>query len=75
MQDIPQHLLESINEHTKDGFVIFYTDKDGNSSYYPMTKSLTTLGGLLTYAKGVGTAWESNMVSNLSDFFRDGRDV
>jgi hypothetical protein len=75
MQDIPQSILESINEHTKDGFVIFYTDKNGQPSYMPMTKSLNTLGGLLTYAKGVGMAWESNMVSNLMKHFQDGENV
>jgi hypothetical protein len=62
--DFPQRLLEELDEHTSNGFVIFYTDKDGNSSFLPYTNGVT-LAGLLSHAKAASIAFESNLLQQM----------
>ena len=45
----PDKLLDQINEHTTGGFVIFFTNKDGQPEYIPYTDNEVILRGLISY--------------------------
>lgn len=69
-EDIPKEILERVNEFTNGGFIILYTDRDGNPSYTPYIKSATVLAGLLGYAKNLGIAWETSQLHKIINFFQ-----
>jgi len=68
--DIPNRILQELNEHTSNGFIIFYTDKDGNSSFIPHCNGVT-LAGLLMHAKAAGVAFESGLLGQMMNLNGD----
>lgn len=51
-------LLKTIDEQTEGGFVLFYTDGEGNAIYQPYTDSTAITAGLLLHAKAQAEALE-----------------
>lgn len=50
---IPKHVLAQLEEHTSMGFLLFYTDKDGNPKQHFHFDCDIAYHGLASYAKMV----------------------
>lgn len=64
---IPRRLLEEMNEFTTGGFILFYTDSNGDSQYLPYVDNSTIGRGLMSFifdvSRGLRRA-ESNDIEN-----------
>lgn len=69
--DFPDALLRQLDEHTQNGFLLFYANPDGDPSYLPYSKSLSVVSGLLSHAKACAVAMESIMIQEMLESLSD----
>lgn len=63
MSDIPNQILEQLNEQTGGGFLLFYIDQNGDICYLPYCDSSAGMSGLMSHAKAISIAYENHILT------------
>lgn len=67
--DIPQSVLEKLNEHTGGGFLLFYVNRNGETSYIPYADNQVVLRGLISYAQDIVNGVRMAQQEDIVNFF------
>jgi hypothetical protein len=67
--DIPQSVLDKLNEHTGGGFILFYVNETGETTYLPYADNQAVLRGLISYAQDITQGVRAAQQENIIEFF------
>ena len=67
--DIPKAVLEQLNEQTGGGFLLFYVNGHGETSYIPYTDSQALLRALISYAQDITSGIRMAQQEDIVSFF------
>ena len=66
--DIPVALLEELKKHT-GGYILFYSNAHGDSSFLPCVEESAKMAGLMLHAKKLSEAFENRIAKALGAYF------
>lgn len=67
--DIPKAVLEQLNEQTGGGFILFYVNGRGETSYIQYADNQAIVRGLISYAQDITSGIRVAQQEDIVNFF------